>query len=1196
MAEITKCPIKDAHYYEVLKRLNGNVPELTRIFIAYGEELPSIEQMVKDGVLPESSEQPKFQAVIDNYTDRRSSLYRKLSILQDEFKKSKGKDKLTVGKKVQLVSSQIEELTEKIDELTTLDDFNLLYPYAKADLQEANKILNTENVSMNDMQKALRIIKLWKKVGSITDNNPFFSPEELEAFEDSDNIVAQEIHQNLKIIQSKAEILDNKWFRIAEDILRNRIDDTFGKNPERDYSNIVRDISKMASLTLDISEYDNIIAKAMFQWNKIATYETNLETTKVFRGIEEVLKKVLKRFTNAELEEIYTQTQSNTDSRKTGDLVSRWSQKWSDWDRLRREKLDYALEKSTGDNRRKLIANSTKEYNDSSIMLDARKLFPIDNRFSDSEIQSHKQELINTLGQQGYEFYLNRLKDKVDDYKLLREAEEENLRDTYGSDEASIIRELERFDALNSPYLAADSFYDGKFTKVANEYINYRRSAVEIVPKRFINGKDTGFYDKKFERIENDKDLKALYDYLIETIHTVNSYLPQDIKKNIHSNTLPFIRKDITEQFSKNGLNKGFAAIKEGWVNSLRTGMGGTRELSSGRDIEGEKIRQVLFTANTDVTKIINDYIDRKTIEFYQKFGESPENELILKEKKLEWRKEIQDELSKDRSFNFEAIVKLYSMAAISYKHKSKIEDSMNIAYSILNNALEQQITNAGEDIRDQYGKPITKKGLESLMSSIDYFMTSFYGEPTTLVEGAFGEKIYTAKEKLTKEELEALSEKNKSDLSSGTIDNTTFLKRQRTIESQLAKLGGKKTISALGDNVNMWIRLKGLGWNFFAPTMNAQVGFFTNITEGSGGKRFTQKQIIKAYGQVFFNKTGKISNLMQKLDVLKEVQNEAYASRSVAKGWRKRLSPFYLTSRAEYLNQAPVMIATMMNTKVKVDGKEMSLWEAYDNDGNLPDGIEFINDVLGEVGVKTRIDQTIKDIHGNYDPDSPIKANQSVLGRSLLVFRKWMINSYYNRFRPETFDEIEGFSKKGRWRSYGNYFSEYGAFGGVFQLTLQLGKKMMFMNTNFDKRLSDVDAQNMRKNLTEIVFLISTTALALLLKAITSGDDDDESDIKYLCYFYINQLGRLERDIMFYIDPQQFKSVLKDPLPVMGVVGDTYDLLTRSFTLVTGGEDTYQSGFRKDQSKTWVSVKKIIPGATNIDRLNSMTSTIIGD
>ena len=44
MAKTTqKCPIKDAHYREVLKRLNGDESHLYRIWMAYDENLPSIE-------------------------------------------------------------------------------------------------------------------------------------------------------------------------------------------------------------------------------------------------------------------------------------------------------------------------------------------------------------------------------------------------------------------------------------------------------------------------------------------------------------------------------------------------------------------------------------------------------------------------------------------------------------------------------------------------------------------------------------------------------------------------------------------------------------------------------------------------------------------------------------------------------------------------------------------------------------------------------------------------------------------------------------------------------------------------------------------------------------------------------------------------------------------------------------------------
>jgi len=1196
MTKVTpKCPVKDAHYREVLKRLNGDESHLYRVWMAYDENLPSIEQLVKDGIIAEVKGQPKFQAVIDNYIDRRSGLYKRLSTLKDKSKNIQGEEKLKINKQIQNIERQIRDLTDKIEQLKTINEVESIYTYAHADLEEAQRILSQPSVSMNELQKAHRIVKLWKRLGSIDKRNPFFNPVEIKAFEDSENITAQDISKNLKNIQSKAEALDNKYYRICENIIKEEASKNLNVLGEVELDGIIKDIGKLSSLVLDISEYDNVICKLMFQWKKQATFNTTQELNKVFKGIEDVMEVVDKRFTKAEQEEIYSQTQSNTDKRKTGDIVFRYSQVWFNWDRVRKEKLAFQLEGAEGETKKNLILSSIKEYREHSIMFDVRKLFPIDNTFNSKDAEEHKQELIRHLGQEGFNFYYERLKKKIENYNLLLEAEESELRDTFGQDEASIQRELERWKAENSPYKAADSFYNNKVSKVENKYINTRNTYTEVVPKRYINGKDTGFYDKKFERIQADKDLKALYDYLLETIHTVNNYLPEDISKNIQSNTLPFIRKNLVEQFMQKGLSKGFASMNDKWTELLRTGMGGTKELSNERDVEGEKIRKVQFTAGTDITKIINDYIDRKTIEYFQKYGETKQTKQDLIEKKLEWKKEIQDELSGDRSFNLEAILKIYSMAAIEYKYKAQVEDSMNIAYGLLNNAMEQQLTNAGEDIKDQFGKPKTKQGLNNLMDAVDYFMVNFYGEPKALVEGAFGEKIYTGKEKLTKSELEQLSEQNKQDLASGAINKLKYLERQKTIESQRARLGGKKTTSAILDQVNWYIRMKGLGWNVFAPIMNVNVGYFTNITEAAGKQRYTNEQIHSAYGQVLSDRNGKVAKLMQKLDVLKEVQNEAYQSRSVAKGWSKRLAPFYLTSRAEYLNQAPVMVAMLMNTKVKVNGKEMSLWEAYDNEGNLPDNVEFLKDKLGEVGVKTRIDQAIKDIHGNYDPDAPILANKAVLGRSLLVFRKWMLNSYYNRIRPEKYDELEGFIKKGRWRSYGNYFSEYGAFGGVFQLTLQLGKKMMFMNTNFDENLSEVDAANMRKNLTEILFLVAVTSLALLLRALTAGDDDeDESAVKYLCYFYINQLGRIERDIMFYVDPQQFKSILRDPLPIMGVVGDGYDLMTRSFNLVTGGEDDYQSGFRKGQSKTWVSTKKIIPGASNIDRLNSMTESIM--
>ena len=520
------CPVKDAAWRELLRAVNGNEKEAYRIWLSSDETVPSIEQLREEGILPKTDKDIKFQSVIDNYLDRRTSLYKRLAQLRSNAKTSKGDAKLAINKEIQKVEHSISSIDESIDELSKVSEFEDIYKYAQSDLNEVNAILNSKTVNMNDLQKVSRIIKLWKRVGSLDARNPFFNESELEAFEDSENITAQNIVQNLKQIQVKAENLDVKWYKIAEGLLNSKIKATFGQNVNVDMQNIIKDISKSSSLLLDISYVDNIITKAMFKWNKEATQESNLEIQEIFKGIDAVMKRINKRFSQKELDEIYAQTQSNTDSRRTGDTVFRFSQQFFNWNKIRNNAFYSRIDKLEGEAKKKHILANNEAYKKNTIMFDARKLFPVDSEFSEADINAHKQELISQLGQRGYEFYLNRMQDRITRYNEEKAGEIEYLDGEFGRDEAGKMIALEQWEAQNSPYKAAESFYSNKVHKVAGDYISTRNTYTEVVPRRTVDGKDTGFYDKKFERIENDADLYAVYTYLMETMHNVNAYLP----------------------------------------------------------------------------------------------------------------------------------------------------------------------------------------------------------------------------------------------------------------------------------------------------------------------------------------------------------------------------------------------------------------------------------------------------------------------------------------------------------------------------------------------------------------------------------------------------------------------------------------------------------------------------------------------
>jgi len=298
-------------------------------------------------------------------------------------------------------------------------------------------------------------------------------------------------------------------------------------------------------------------------------------------------------------------------------------------------------------------------------------------------------------------------------------------------------------------------------------------------------------------------------------------------------------------------------------------------------------------------------------------------------------------------------------------------------------------------------------------------------------------------------------------------------------------------------------------------------------------------------------------------------------------------------------------MMAMMYHTKVMMDGREVSLFEAFDDKGVLREDITFVDPKLNMEIFKVRLDKVIKMNHGNYDPDAHIALKDHMWGRALTQFKTWALQGFAERFMGEMEDIQLGYTRKGRYRSYASYYKQQSANGtgwipSTFNLTYQLLRKMTFgkYNTEFDQieGLSDVDAANMRKNLTEIMLVLAITTLALMIKAAWGDDDDKEA--KYIAYFWINQLNRLNTDMGFYTSPLAFERLNQNTIPAFSLITDTHKAVVASWNFIIDPDsDILQSGPNKGKSKAWRAINRVVPTPLNAyNRLSSAGETIYAD
>lgn len=1162
---------------------------------------------------------------------------------KDALKKTQDKDarRDIIGNIVELKQT-IDEAEGRIIRSQGIEAFEDVLIFADSQLQEINQLLSNSAVSADDLVYAQRIVDLWIKAGD-------FSTES------TDHIILDEyefdtppIREEFRLRAAKAQDLQRRLTALGSEHITSFVQQYTSSTLNKDeIFKAMVDANYASSMFLNLSRLNDPMMTAAFTAVEEANILAQQEANQIWKTLDSLGAKFLKKSGG----NYNILKQLTDDGLETGRLVHRFSDEYF---KTRNTLVNQAFNRVDNKKRPKRDPAAIKKYfdwtRDNTIMFDPRMLFedsiPADSampaeflygrvKFNEEDKAAHIADLKKQLGEKGYNLFLERSQKKVEQFQQERDAvyEKIQINPTWSQDEKNA--QFTDWLRENSPYWAMD-MQNSPAMRVKSDNSYYAiyglRNYVIQVPRKFVNGQQTKWYDKNYEKIEADEDLLAYHSYLLDTLKSLSYVLPPNKKAMMNVGVIPTLEKTLVELFSEKGMKVG---VKPLWdkFKQLQTTTDFAIVINSDiNPLTGEIAKSVQLSFIEDTDSRIEELVREMAIEHRQRTGKPD-----TAEDRKRFKQVAQDQLSKDKSWDLTKILKAYSLNVLAYKHKTNIEPQVKLIDKAIRERKEIQTNRASQA---QYkmvdGKPIpvTEEGLKYSKESWDFFMKEYYNLGTRKVEGVTKTKLYTDSEKKRKAQLEELLSKEE--------DET----EKAFLQAQIDALGGYRTGSGVVDAALKFNTLKGLGWNITSAFSNIGFGTISNWIEAADGRLVNMTNMRKAYmltmnsigrnlsADILFNDPNgtatKIRSIMDDWDLLKTSANELYDnSQNSSLGKLKRFGPYTLQQRSEYLNQAPIMIAVLMDMKAKdPEGNEVTLWDAMGPDAQLKQGFTTEMEIPKVIQKIRRISEMT---HGDYNNNLRVKS--TALGRALSQFRTWMFEGFAGRFEGEKPDYMLSYGKdeiyvrKGRYRSYttgqlattgaavgtmflpgigtvigagigvvagkiGGMQTQYSAMEDTLFSLKQLARKLMFMKTDYGTKFSEVDAANMRKNMMELHIMLGLMGVALILRA---GMDDEEEEKSMMANFLLNQTVRLRTDIGFYTNPLEFEKLTKTAVPMAALVEDVAQVVkdTNKFFNDDNEDDVFESGPFKEDSKMLVHLGELIPGPAQAIKLYRTGSTI---
>lgn len=241
--------------------------------------------------------------------------------------------------------------------------------------------------------------------------------------------------------------------------------------------------------------------------------------------------------------------------------------------------------------------------------------------------------------------------------------------------------------------------------------------------------------------------------------------------------------------------------------------------------------------------------------------------------------------------------------------------------------------------------------------------------------------------------------------------------------------------------------------------------------------------------------KKSKISQLAELYDAVQGDFTDEFGRKltqdKLKKMWGSK-AWFAMMKKGEHAAQIRVMLAKMHETKVLINGRESTLYDAYHlvNDRlALKEGVTDLNKKpitnLLDLNLMHTINALNKEFNGVYNKFDQVAIKRHSWGRALMMYRDFVIPGVHRRIGTLRVDQERGDLTEGY----------YITFFRTLVREFDEMKKFLFGR---DNNLTDLEKKNLKKTLVELAYMITLSSLAMLLKMLSSYIDEDENPALY--------------------------------------------------------------------------------------------------